>query len=123
MAVGIDLVHIPSFAAQLTAPGSRFEQVFHPAELRRAGSKLNRNEHLAGLWAAKEAFIKAWSQSMFDQPPVMTPESVVWSDLEVRPDPWGRVQLVLHGKFPSDLQPEISISHDGDYATAICIMN
>ncbi|MDU0479787.1 holo-ACP synthase [Staphylococcus chromogenes] len=122
MFVGIDLVHIPTFAAQLVTPGSRFEHVFHPAELRRAQDKLRRDDHLAGLWAAKEAFIKAWSQSRYGRPPLMQPDAVVWADLEVRPDQWGRVKLVLHGDFPSDLRPEISISHDGDYATAICFL-
>ena len=37
VSLGIDIVHIPSFAEQLRRPGSRFTDVFHPTELRQAG--------------------------------------------------------------------------------------
>lgn len=118
MYVGIDLVHIPSFAAQLEQPGSRFLDVFHPVELRRSVSKVNRAEHLAGCWAAKEAFVKAWSQSLYGQPPVA--EEMIWSSLVVEQDQWGRVRL--RQSFV-DARVEISISHDGDYATAVCLLD
>ncbi|QTH59385.1 holo-ACP synthase [Corynebacterium hindlerae] len=117
MFVGIDLVHIPGFATQLEQSGSRFLEVFHPLELRRATGKTNRTQHLAGCWAAKEAFVKAWSQSMYGQPPVA--EEMIWSQLCVEQDQWGRVRL------RQDLvaaHVEISISHDGDYATAVCLL-
>ena len=76
LAVGVDLVHIPGFSEQLARPGSTFEQVFSPLERRHAQQRRDavgsdgaasaslagsRTEHLAGRWAAKEAFIKAWS--------------------------------------------------------------
>ncbi|MEJ5998308.1 holo-ACP synthase AcpS [Corynebacterium sp. H130] len=116
MHIGIDLVHIPSFAAQLEQPGSRFLEVFHPTELRRSLSKVNRAEHLAGCWAAKEAFVKAWSQSLYGQPPVA--EEMIWSSLIVEQDQWGRARL---RQSLVDATAEISISHDGDYATAVCM--
>ncbi|AKK03828.1 holo-ACP synthase AcpS [Corynebacterium epidermidicanis] len=123
MFVGIDVVHVSAFSDQLEIPGSRFLEVFHPAELRRASAKPRRAEHLAGLWAAKEAFIKAWSQSRYGQAPLIAADAVVWADIEVVPDAWGRVKLQLHGDLPDNLHPEISISHDGDYATAICLVS
>ncbi|WP_315187850.1 4'-phosphopantetheinyl transferase superfamily protein, partial [Corynebacterium durum] len=58
-AIGIDLVHIPSFAEQLRQPGSRFHRVFSAFERRHANQKLDPDQHLAGRWAAKEAFVKA----------------------------------------------------------------
>ncbi|MDO5099538.1 MAG: holo-ACP synthase [Corynebacterium sp.] len=123
--VGIDLVHIPSFAEQLAQPGSRFESVFSPLELRIAATKPRRAEHLAGRWAAKEAFIKAWGQSRYGAPPVISPEEVNWAEIQVTPDRWGRTQIVLTGKLASHVTADVitvSISHDGDYATAICVL-
>lgn len=126
---GIDLVHIPGFAEQLGTPGSTFADVFTTTEKRIAGRKPAhlRAEHLAGRWAAKEAFIKAWSTALYGQSPVIHPEKVNWQEIEVRPDRWGRVTLALHGEVArtvnlslGDVRVSLSISHDGDYATAVC---
>ncbi|APT92028.1 4'-phosphopantetheinyl transferase [Corynebacterium phocae] len=129
-AVGVDLVHIPGFAAQLEVPGSRFEAVFSALELRvAAGKGTRRAEHLAGRWAAKEAFIKAWSQALYGAPPVVGPDAVDFSQLEIRPDAWGRVAVVPTGDLAravadsvGALSTSLSISHDGDYATATVIL-
>lgn len=125
VSLGIDIVHIPSFAEQLRRPGSRFTDVFHPTELRQAGRLTGgmRDEHLAGLWAAKEAFIKAWSNSRYGQPPVIMPEHVVWSDIIVESDIYGRTRMRIGGSIGElsgiRIAP-VSISHDVDYATAVC---
>ncbi|TNL95660.1 holo-ACP synthase [Corynebacterium tapiri] len=121
--MGIDLVHIPSFREQLELSGSRFERVFSSAELRVAGTKIDRAEHLAGRWAAKEAFIKAWSQALFGTPPPLGPDEVDISEIEVVADRWGRVAFRLRGsvdKHVGAAQTSLSISHDGEYATAVC---
>ncbi|MGD7001951.1 holo-ACP synthase [Corynebacterium halotolerans] len=127
--IGVDLVHVPAFAEQLRRPGSTFETVFSAVELRVAAGKPDRNDHLAGRWAAKEAFIKAWSQAMFGRPPVITPEQVRWHEIEVHADRWGRVAVEPTGQVAAALresvgQPHLalSISHDGDYATATCLL-
>lgn len=122
-AVGIDLVHIPGFREQLALPGSIFERVFSAQELRVAETKPDRALHLAGRWAAKEAFIKAWSQSLYGSPPLMGPDDVDFSEVEVIPDRWGRVALKLRGEVARCVgtpQTSLSISHDGDYAVAVC---
>ncbi|GAA1471409.1 holo-ACP synthase [Corynebacterium felinum] len=123
---GIDLVHIPSFAELLNTPGSRFDQVFSAREHRIATTKPRRDEHLAGRWAAKEAFIKAWSQSRYGQPPSITQEQLNWREIEIIPDAYNRPIIHLSGTIADitgiDTIP-VSISHDGDYATAICIFN
>ncbi|WP_026161304.1 holo-ACP synthase AcpS [Corynebacterium ciconiae] len=136
---GIDLVHVPGFAEQLAQPGTRFTRVFHASELRlvqqRGLDGVARAWHLAGRWAAKEAWIKAWSQALFGQPPVLAEHEVDFREIVVQADPWGRVRLRLrHGlrmiaAESLALNPEqldaalaLSISHDGDYATAVCII-
>ena len=74
LGTGIDLVHVPSFAADLARPGSTFaSSVFTVGERAAAnrrgltGDALAR--HLAGRWAVKEAVIKAWSQALYGAPP------------------------------------------------------
>lgn len=133
ISVGTDLVHIPSFAQQLATPGTRFEQVFSAFELRvaraRGVERGARARHLAGRWAAKEAFIKAWSQALYGSAPVVGEEDVDWAEIEVHTDAWGRVALTLRGDIArgaehslGEYSTALSISHDGDYATATVIL-
>lgn len=143
---GIDLVHVPGFAQQLQQPGSTFSNVFTPGELRRANQKpeAQKYEHLAGRWAAKEAFIKAWSMSYYGYEPLVHRDNVNWQDIEVTSDAWGRPAIQLHGELrmafyrirPStvcnahrgtttvcSLEAKLSISHDGDYAVAHVLLD
>ncbi len=125
MVIGTDLVYVPEFARQLSMPGSRFESVFSAQELRVAGQKPDRAQHLAGRWAAKEACIKAWGQSRYGQPPLLEDAPSVWADIEVVPDAFGRVAYRFHGRVAEHLSQAkvaLSISHDGDYAIAQCVL-
>lgn len=107
-------------------PGSRFEQVFHPSELRLAQRKGKlRAQHLAGRWAAKEAFVKAWSQALYGRAPLLSPEQLNWAEIQVCPDAWGRVHIQLGGVVEKLCDVEVaslSITHDGDYAQAACLV-
>jgi len=127
--IGVDIVHVPGFREQLDRPGSSFEEVFTVLELRVAAQRLDRALHLAGRWAAKEAFIKAWSQAIYGRPPVLSPDLVDFREIEVQPDRWGRVAVVTHGDVEkavaASLGPvttSLSISHDGDTAVATCLV-
>ncbi|GAA4784863.1 holo-ACP synthase [Corynebacterium canis] len=131
ISVGIDMVHIPGFQEQLAQPGSKFAAVFSAYELRRANKYTGkrRAEHLAGRWAAKEAFIKAWSQAVYGKPPVIAPEAVNWAEIEVRADAYHRVAFMLHGAIAKglessvgDVELQLSITHDGDYAAASVLL-
>lgn len=127
--IGVDIVHVPGFREQLEQPGSRFEDVFTALELRVAARKPDRVLHLAGRWAAKEAFIKAWSQAIYGRPPVINPDLVDFRDIEIHPDRWGRVGVEKKGTVAQavadsigDVATSLSISHDGDYAIATCLV-
>ena len=124
MHVGTDLVHVPSFAAQLAQPGTRFATVFTDRELRSCADKADRGASLAARWAAKEAYVKAWSNSHYGTPPVLGAEAVNFADIEVVPDAFGRVGIVLRGDLAHIAPPaaSLSISHDGDYAFAVCVV-
>ncbi|GAB2512250.1 Holo-[acyl-carrier-protein] synthase [Corynebacterium atrinae] len=127
--VGVDIVAVPGFREQLAMPGSTFDQVFTALELRTATTRPDRALHLAGRWAAKEAFIKAWSQALYGRPPAMSPEAVDFREIEVRSDGWGRVDVDTRGLVAEavrgsigEIRTSLSISHDGDYATATCLV-
>ena len=125
LGVGVDLVHVPSFADQLDQPGSEFAEVFTPGERRDAnGRSTDSARHLAARWAAKEAVVKAWSSSLYGTAPVMDDEAL--RQIEVVLDAWGRPRIRLHGEVAKHLETctvEISLSHDGDYATAYAVLH
>ncbi|UQV54589.1 holo-ACP synthase AcpS [Corynebacterium pseudodiphtheriticum] len=130
ISIGTDLVHVPGLREQLEIPGSRFRRVFSDFEWRSAqASAHGQYVHLAGRWAAKEAFLKAWAQARYGSAPWLREEDIDWSALTVRPDRWGRLALDFAPDLAHEVtaaigqfQHSISISHDGDYATASCVL-
>ena len=123
LGVGVDLVHVPTFAEQLDVPGSRFAGVFTPGERSDVAERGGEARHWAVRWAAKEAVVKAWSASLFGQPAVMGDE--VFGLIETVTDAWGRPRVRLHGEVAQHLAGclvEVSLSHDGDHAIAYAIL-
>ena len=147
LTVGTDLVHVPGFSAQLDQPGTVFAQrTFTARELREARRRSQERgsspaQHLAARWAAKESFIKAWSQAHvlrarsrgMSTSPVILAEDVDWREIEVVTDRWGRPSLRLSGTVAHAVERSlgeevstpgcwpVSLSHDGDYAAAIVL--
>lgn len=128
--IGIDIVFIPDFKAQFEIPGTRFLDNFTSFELNDASHSACKYSSLAGKWASKEAFIKAFSQLTFGSPPLIEQDKLRFNEIEVRKDLFGRPTLRLYGEVlqavielesQNRIQFSISISHDGDYATAICL--
>lgn len=127
--MGTDLVQVGAFTQQLELEGSTFSRVFTDREWRycsRQGAQ--RGVSLAARWAAKEAFIKAWSQMYHAHPPVIDPQQLRWQEVEVVMDRWRRPALRFHGQVASALaqggqEPkwQVSLSHDGDYALAVVV--
>lgn len=128
LGVGVDLVHVPSFEQQLELAGSRFAGVFTPGERRdvadrAAGHGGGSGRHLAVRWAAKEALVKAWSASLFGEPPVMGDEAL--RQVEVVCDAWGRPRLRLLGAVAThllDVETHLSLTHDADHALAYVLL-
>lgn len=122
--IGIDIVHVPDFAELLNQPGSTFAGRFNVGERRDAVSGSRSPERrLAARWAAREAVIKAWSSSRYAQPPLLAETAV--NDIEVVTDNWGRPKIRLHGDIAqalSGLTIHISLTHDGDTAAAVAIL-
>lgn len=123
LGVGVDLVHVPSFAEQLEQPGSRFADVFAPGERRDVAARGGHPRHWAARWAAREALVKAWSSAIHGHAPVMGDEAL--RQVEVVCDAWDRPRLHLHGAVAQHLagvDVHLSLSHDGDHAMAYVVL-
>lgn len=124
LGLGVDLVHVPSFAAQLAQPGTRFAEAFTPGERADAAERADPDASFAARWAAKEAVVKAWSAALFGSPPVLP--AGVHRRIEVVSDAWNRPAVRLLGDVATavtssvgpDLHWHLSLSHDAEYATA-----
>ncbi|MGE3620778.1 MAG: holo-ACP synthase [Acidimicrobiia bacterium] len=130
LAVGLDVVDVVAFSAQLDDPASGFAAAtFTAAEMAGAPPDAERRaRYLAARFAAKEATIKAWSGARRGRPPAL--DAVDLREVEVRRDPWGRPSIELRGQvataLPASLDGPValhlSLSHDGPFAAATVVL-
>ena len=113
--VGVDLVDIDRFEAQLAATPGLAERLF-AADERETEPQL-KPATLAGKFAAKEAFIKA----------VGSGAGMNWHDVRVVKEASGKPQLVVSGETAVICETagiarlHLSIAHDGGMAIAYVI--
>lgn len=102
---GVDLVHVPRLAV-LLENAAFLRRAFQPVELRDP-----RPEHLAAVFAAKEACFKALG---------CAPHwlAVIVDAAQNRP----RLSLSPEIAPPGLLSLDLSISHEGEYAVAVVVM-
>jgi holo-[acyl-carrier protein] synthase len=118
--VGIDIAQISAIGASIEAFGARFTgRFFTAAELAYARkAPALTTQRLAARFAAKEAAIKAFG---------LSEEGIAWSDIEVRRGEDGGCTLACHGRVAALVERSgctriaLSLSHDGDYATAMVV--
>ena len=115
--VGIDSVSVESVRAALADHGDRYlERVYTAAEREACGGD---PERLAARFAAKEAAVKALRAGGGGIP---------WTAFEVRRDPSGFVELVLHGaagQLAADVgvvDVALSFTHEAGLATAVVVL-
>ncbi|MDP3971224.1 MAG: holo-ACP synthase [bacterium] len=103
---GCDIVHIKKFEKSKKNSGQDFlDKIFQVEEL----TVSNSAQHLAGVFAAKEAVIKALGL-----------EAGNWKQIGIRYSKTGHPILKYEGEAEI-LSHDISISHDGDYAIASAV--
>ncbi len=127
--VGMDLVDLVSFREQLADAASTFvEGSFterERADVQTRPAK-DKTPHFAARYAAKEAFIKAWSATNTGNAPALS--HINMKEIEVALDSWGRPRLTLHGNIGrafqhgETLQTHLSLSHDGGFAAAFVVV-
>lgn len=102
--IGVDLVDVSHFQLSIERGGERFlKKIFTESELDNS-----RVEHLAGLFAAKEAITKALS---------ISPGS--WQKICITKEKSGRPEVKIESFKGSKY--DLSISHDGNFAMAVFI--
>lgn len=104
---GIDMVYIPKMQ-DLMKNEAFVNKVFHKSE-----AKKFTPEHLAGVFAAKEAFFKAANSN------------IGWLDIEIKNERNGKPKLELSNIIKERLGnpiTELSISHEKEYAFAQVIV-
>ncbi len=102
---GVDLVYLPRFKKALQNGGENFRQrVFNEQELTQGKTSI---QHLAGIFSAKEAVIKALSL------PVDS-----WHDIHIRNDHDGAPTAEIVNCKLKIVNCSLSISHDGNYVIA-----
>lgn len=105
--IGIDLVDVTKFSSK--AKDNFFKKIFTDYELSYGFNKKDRSKTLAGIFAAKEAVIKANNLNL---------AYILRKKIEIKHINNKPVALV----DGVEINGTISISHDGNYAIAICQM-
>lgn len=116
MFAGIDIVQINRIRHLVEAHEISMQRLFTPKEIEYCKGR-GRSQYIsfAGIFAAKEAFLKALGTGF---------RGGKWVEVEVDHTELDAPYLVLHGYYAEAAQkrstktPALSISHDGDYAIA-----
>ncbi len=112
---GTDIIEVERIKLDIENMGERFlKRVFTDSEIKYCESKkMQKYQHYAGRFAAKEAAFKAISQNLDSK------YSVCWKDFEVENDNQGKPILKLSNICTENIEDiDISISHCKLYAIA-----
>ena len=105
MKIGCDIVHLKRLEGKEEALA---KGVLSPKEYALFEKAFHKDEFLGGRFAAKEAFLKAKGTGI---------QGVNLKEIEILPLKSGEPLLFFENKtYP------ISISHDGEYAFAVCLI-
>lgn len=102
---GIDIVYISRFENKMKNQ-TLLRKIFHPTELKNQDPS-----HLAGIFAAKEAIMKALALPLGS-----------WLNIEIKYESSGKPFVELSENLKKKIKDiSIGISHDKDYAIACCV--
>lgn len=118
--IGIDLCEVERVRDAIERHGPRFvARICAPGELRRPPSSPSYAEHVAGLFAAKEAAMKALGTGM---------RGVAFREVAVAREPGGPPRLALLGRARERgallgvVAAHVSITHDRRSAAAVVLL-
>lgn len=120
LGLGTDLVRVGRLKAALSRHPRLAERLFTAGEQQACLSSVDPYPHFAARFAAKEAFLKALGTGWA--------EGIRWTDVEVTGGRQSPPGLSVCGRAAQLLAEKggeaclVSLSHDGDYAVAVCII-
>ncbi len=112
---GTDIIEIERVKASIEDTDRKFcERVYTEKEIEYCESKkMQKYQHYAARFAAKEAVFKAISKTLNGK------YEITWKDIEVLNDENGRPYIKLSEQFANKIEDiDISISHCKEYAIA-----
>ncbi len=113
--IGIDILKIDRIE-KIKSKEKFMNNIFNIKEIEYINKKNNRNDTIAGLYCAKEAFLKAIKKGI---------DYYSLKDIEVSHNEDGAPFIILHNELEKkykNIDISLSISHDGEYATAIVLI-
>lgn len=113
---GIDMVYVKRIE-KLKDKDSFLKKVFTLNELEYIKNKDNNIHTISGLFAAKEAFLKAFKKGI---------NNYDLKDIEISHDQNNAPFIILHNKALNECiynSLSLSITHDNDYAIAIILVS
>ncbi len=117
--VGIDIIEIDRIRNSVDKYGDQFlDKIFTKTELEYCLNKVDKYQHLAARFAAKEAIYKALTTGW--------DKGITWQAIEIKNEPNGMPYAVLNGEIKKFLSNgnrlRISLSHSRDYVAAVAII-
>ena len=116
--IGIDIIEIDRIRQSVDRLGELFlSKIYTPREIAYSSAKVNRFQHLAARFAAKEAVAKALSTGWSGE--------FRWKDVEVMNDPGGQPRITLTGKLLEQLRAStihLSMSHSETHVVAVVVI-
>lgn len=111
LGIGIDMIEVERIK-KIAVNNPRFlKRIFTPKEIDYSLKKINKHQHLAARFAAKEAFFKAIGKR------------INWTEVELSNLPSGKPQLKIKSREQfSFKQAHVSISHLASYALAMVVL-
>ncbi len=113
--VGIDILNVNRME-KIKNKEKFMKNIFNEKEIEYIQKKNNNNQTIAGLYCAKEAFLKAIKKGI---------DTYSLKDIEISHNNDGAPFIILHNELEKEyknINISLSISHDGDYATAIILI-
>ncbi len=118
--IGVDIVNIKKFTCIFKNSGRFRKRVFHNNEINYCESKIEKFQHYAARFAAKEAAMKAlgtgWNKG------------VQWNNIQVVNAENNRPVLIFNGRIKEIIirrkivSSHVSLSHNMNYAIAFVIL-
>ncbi len=116
--IGIDIIEIERIRDSVERLGELFiSKIYTSREIAYSSAKVNKYQHLAARFAAKEAVAKALSTGWSGE--------FRWKDVEVMNDPGGQPRITLTGKLRDKLRSStihLSMSHSETHVVAVVVI-
>ena len=117
--IGTDIIEIDRIKNSIEKYGDRFlSKIYTPTEIEYCQSKVNKYQHFAARFAAKESVYKALATGW--------QEVLSWQEIEIFNEATGMPHVTMRGKLKEfladDKSLKISISHSKNYVVSVAII-